>query len=117
MQIAIDIDGVISSAPEQMQTICAGLRADGHYITVISAIESDPSASGNSWASKAAFLTQVNFTAWDQMVTVEGNVPKLKAQWCKNNGVQIFCDNNKKNARAAVAAGIPLVLVPWESRQ
>lgn len=117
MIIACDIDGVISSAPEQMQTIMAGLRKEGHYVAVISACEpGNPSPSGNTWASKCAFLQSVNFTAWDELVTVEGDVPALKSQWCKDHAVQIFCDNDKRNAKAAVAAGIPLVLVPWESR-
>lgn len=117
MIIACDIDGVISSAPEQMQTIMSGLRADGHYVAVISAAEGDPSPSGNTWDSKCQFLQSVGFTAWDELVTVTGDVPALKAQWCSDHAVQIFCDNNKANARAAVKAGIPLVLVPWESRQ
>ena len=116
MIIACDIDGVISAAPEQMQTIMSGLRNEGHYVALISAISSSPSASGNTWQSKCDFLNGVGFTAWDELVTVEGDIPALKAQWCQDHAVQIFCDNDKRNAKAAVAAGIPLVLVPWETR-
>lgn len=117
MNIACDIDGVISSAPEQMQTIMSGLRQEGHHIAIISAIESDPSPSGNTWDSKCAFLMSVGFTAWDVLVTVSGDVPAMKAAYCSDHAIQIFCDNDKRNAASAVAAGIPLVLVPWESRK
>lgn len=116
MNIACDIDGVISSAPELMQDIMSGLRNQGHYVSVISACEKDPSPSGNTWQSKCDFLSKVSFTAWDELVTVSGDIPKLKAQFCKDRNVQLFCDNNKDNAKAAVKAGIPLVLVPWETR-
>lgn len=100
-----------------MQTIMSGLRDDGHYVAIISACEpNDPSPSGNTWKSKCEFLASVGFTAWDELVTVQGDVPVLKAQWCSDHAVQIFCDNDKRNAKAAVKIGIPLVLVPWESR-
>jgi hypothetical protein len=117
MIISCDIDGVISAAPEQMQTILEGLRNDGHYIAIISACENDPSPSGNTWQSKYEFLTSVGVTAWDELVTVTGDIPKMKAQWNSDHAVQIFIDNNVQNAKASVKAGIPLVLVPWESKQ
>lgn len=119
MLIAVDIDGTIDATPDEMRTLMGSLMAAGHVVVVLTGI-ADDIATQSDFDHKANYLRSLGCGAvWDKMVVLphaRGEIDLMKAQWCKDNGVDIFIDNDKANARAAIDAGIPLVLVPWASR-
>ena len=50
------------------------------------------------------------------MVLVSGDIPTQKALVCQEMHIDVVIDNDKQNAQAIIAAGVPLVLVPWATR-
>ena len=119
MRIAVDIDGTIDANPDEMRSIMGSLMAAGHHVIVLTGT-SDRVATQVDWDDKFDYLRSLGCGAvWDQLVVVphgKGEVADVKAQWCKDNGVDVMIDNDKGNAKAAIDAGVPLVLVPWASR-
>ena len=119
MKIALDLDNTIDSAPAQFQSLMAGLKAAGHYVIVVTGT-GDNVASQKDWDEKAQYLTSLGCgQCWDELaVMAHGGtaIADAKAQWMKDKGVDLFIDNSKDNAKAAVAIGVELVLVPWASR-
>jgi hypothetical protein len=112
-----DIDGCISGSPEQFNTILSALKAAGHHVNIVSG-DNPKSPSGPTFASKVAYLQSVGVTdCWDQLVVVTGDIPAAKAKWCKENNVQIAFDNSIPNAKAMIGVGVPLVVVPWATRE
>ena len=112
----IDADGTITAdVPGFCDLMCA-LRADGNRVVIVSGSNPD-SPTGPTWQSKVAYLQSVGITqCWDELVVVSGDIPAQKALWCQQNNVDVAIDNSKPNANALVAAGLPLVLVPWATR-
>lgn len=132
MHVAVDLDGTIDAAPAVFQSLLAGLKAAGHVITVLTGA-SDKDTTGVNVkeiaANKKQYLDKLGLgEAYSQLVVLpQGKDVKatkagdldlhdLKADWLKSNNVDLFIDNDKGNARAAVKAGVTLVLVPWATR-
>jgi hypothetical protein len=119
MKIALDLDNTIDAAPKQMQSLMSALKSTGHDVTVLTGSSSEPMTE-QDWQDKANYLNGLGCGAcWDSLVVLShanGDTADLKAKWCKDNSVDILIDNSKDNAKAATAAGIPLVLVPWATR-
>ena len=115
--ILCDIDGTISAAPLQFSNLLGALQEQGNYIAIVSGSNPD-SPSGATWQDKANYLQAHGVTdCWDILVVVSGDIPAAKAQWCVDNGVSVAIDNNVQNAKAMVAANVPLVLVPWATKE
>ena len=112
-----DIDGTIDADPHHFCRIMCALKAQGgNTIHVVSGSGNNPD-SGNTWQEKANYLSSLGVTeCWDTLTVVSGDVPTAKAKFCSDNGVSVAFDNSKANAKAILAAGTPLVLVPWATR-
>ena len=119
MRIAVDIDGTIDANPDEMRSIMGSLMAAGHTVTVLTGT-SDEVATETDWQNKYDYLKSLGCGAvWDTLCVVGhevGDLDAQKAKWCAENGIDVLIDNDKGNAKAAIAAGVPLVLVPWASR-
>jgi len=119
MKIAVDLDNCIDATPKQMQSIMSALMAAGHSVTVLTGSSVSPLTEAD-WQDKANYLTSLGCgSCWDNLVilahSVDG-IADVKAKWLADNGYDVLIDNSKDNARAATAAGVNLVLVPWASR-
>jgi len=118
--IAVDIDGTAAAAPQQIQELCSSLQAAGHRVSIVTGT-ANPTASQQDFDEKANYLNSIGMgQSYDDLTVIahgdDGGIANAKAQWCKDNSVDCLIDNSKANAKAAVAIGIPLVLVPWASR-
>lgn len=116
--IAVDVDGTLSAAPDQMQDICSALKACGHRISVLTGVSSNP-VTQQDFDEKANFLNQLGLgESYDDMTVIsnKGNLAKAKAQFCVDNDIDVLIDNSRANCQQAVAMGVPLVLCPWASR-
>jgi hypothetical protein len=118
--VALDIDGTIAAAPQQMQELASSLQAAGHRVSVLTGCASDP-LTQQDWDDKANYLNSLGCgSCYDDLTVishgVKGGLAQAKAQWCASTGVDVLMDNSKDNAKAAAAAGVPLVLVPWATR-
>lgn len=117
LSFVLDVDGTISADPSGFCDLMCALKADGNRVYVVSG-DSPDSPSGPTWQSKADYLNKIGVTqCWDQLVVVSGDIPAQKALWCQQHHVDVAIDNSIPNAKALVAAGIHLVLVPWATRQ
>lgn len=119
--IAVDIDGTVDAAPSEMQGIMSALKAAGHRVSILTGT-ANPTATQQDFNEKSNYLNSMGCgQCWDSMTVVAhgGNVnlADAKANWLSSNGVDVLIDNDKDNAKAATKAGVPLVLVPWASRQ
>lgn len=117
--IACDIDGTITSAPYQFETLLTALRAAGHRVTILTGCSDSP-VTQEDFDAKVQFLTGLGAVGcWDDMVVFglkDKKLAKAKAQWMADNGVSIFIDNDLRNAERATPY-VPLVLVPWTTRK
>lgn len=118
--VAVDLDGTISAAPQQMQELCSALMAAGHRVSVVTGTAND-TATQTDFDEKSNYLNALGMgqSYTDMTVipsSISGGLPNAKAKWAKSQSVDIAVDNSKANAKAYVNIGIPLVLVPWASR-
>lgn len=117
--IGCDIDGTITSAPEQFETLLSALRAAGHRVTVITGSSNSP-VTQNDFTEKVKYLTGLGCVGcYDDLVVIgaEGKqLAKAKAKYCESEGIDIFIDNDLDNAQRATPV-VPLVLVPWTTRK
>lgn len=124
MRVGIDCDGTIDAAPRQFQSMMSALRAAGHVVTVVTG-NSSPQVNAQDFAEKANYLNQLGCgECYDDLVVLAAHpagetndLHDRKAQWLMENHVHCFIDNSKQNCKAAVKAGVPLVLCPWASRE
>ena len=116
MLFMLDADGTITADVPGFCDLMCTLKADGNRVVIVSGNSPD-SPTGPTWQSKVDYLQGVGITqCWDELVVVSGDIPAAKAQWCKDNNVDVAIDNSTSNATALVFAGVPLVLVPWATR-
>lgn len=114
--IMIDMDGTLTAAPAAFSQMLGALHDAGNYIAVVTGYEEGP-ATQEVWQQKLAHLQALDLgNCWDELVVIGGDVPTGKVNWCQQNGATVCIDNNVANAKALVAAGMPLVLVPWETK-
>ena len=119
MKVAVDLDNTIDATPKEMQSLMTALMAAGHVVVVLTGTAEDV-VTQEVWNDKNQYLNTLGCsTCWNQLTVIaspDGSGSDAKAKWCDEHGVDILIDNSKENARAATAAGVPLVLVPWASR-
>ena len=119
MRVAVDLDNTIDTNPKEFQSLMQALRAAGHVVTVLTGT-GDEAATQEVWTEKCQYLATLGCgNCWDDMTVIAspgGPSSDEKAKWCNEHGVDILIDNSKENAKAAIAAGVPLVLVPWATR-
>jgi hypothetical protein len=95
--------------------------AAGHIVSVVTGTSDGPPTQMD-YDNKAAYLTNMGIgECWHDMTVIShpgggSDLATTKAQWCVDNGVDCLVDNTVANVKAASAAGISLVLVPWASR-
>jgi hypothetical protein len=117
MNFLVDIDGTISADPSGLCDLMCALKASGENTIYIVSGNGATSTSGNTWQEKCDYLQSVGVTkCWDSLTVVGGDIPAAKAQFCKDHNVDVAIDNSKPNAKAMIAAGVSLVLVPWATR-
>ena len=120
MRVAVDIDGTINAAPGEFLALMTALKASGVMVTVLTGSADDP-VTQKDFDEKVQFLTGLGCgECWYDMTVLGATGDDLsaaKAKWCDENSVDVLIDNNKDNAKAAVAAGVKLVLVPWATRE
>src|ERR1035441_8005232 len=121
MMVVFDLDGTIAAAPRQFQPLMSALQACGHSVTVLTGTDHIPPTQ-QDWQEKCNYLTSLGCgQCWDELVVlshpVRGDIAPLKAKWLVDHGADLFIDNDQNNADVAIAAGIPLVLVPWASKE
>ena len=113
----IDVDGTISADPDAVGEVMRALKSGGCYVAIVTGSNPD-SPSGPTWQSKVEYLKSVGVTdCWDDLVVVSGDIPAQKAAWFQQNKIDAAIDNNVLNAKAILKAGVPLVLVPWATRE
>ena len=111
-----DIDGTIDANPHHFCRIMCALKAQGDHVSVVSGSGNNP-PSGNTFQDKCNYLCSLGVTeCWDDLTVISGDIPAGKAKWAQENGCSVAFDNSKANAKALLAAGVPLVLVPWATR-
>lgn len=116
LTFAIDIDGTISADPSAFCDLMCALKAGGNIVCILTGTGKG-GPSGATMQSKLDYLQSVGVTkCWDNIALVTGDIPMQKALWCQQHNVDVVIDNDKDNAKALIAAGIPLVLVPWATR-
>lgn len=118
--VVFDIDGTVAAQPAQFQELASAMIAAGHRVGILTGSASDPVTQAD-WDNKANYLNSIGMGESYQDLTVisnqvKGGLANAKAQFCAQNGVDIYCDNSQANAQAAVDAGVDLVLVPWASK-
>lgn len=116
--IACDIDGTITSAPYQFESLLTALIAAGHRVTILTGTDNE--ATQEEFDKKAQFLCALGCVGcWHDMVVFSASgkaLAKAKAKWLAASGVSIFIDNDLRNAQRATPY-VPLVLVPWTTRK
>ena len=116
LRIMCDIDGTLNAAVPEMTALLRALHDAGNYVALVSGIDDNPK-SGNTWQAKAQYLQSLGVTqCWDDLVVVSGDIPALKSQWCLDNNIDLAIDNSIPNARSLIDIGLPMVLVPWATR-
>jgi hypothetical protein len=118
MRVAVDIDGTLNAAPEQFVGLLSAIKGAGYRVSVVTGASDNP-VTQQTFDDKANFLNELGLgQCYDDMTVISsvGDLAQKKAKWCVDQSVDILIDNSIPNAKAAVASGIPLVLVPWASR-
>ena len=120
MLVAVDLDNTIDTNPKEFQSLTTALRAAGHVVVILTGT-TEHAVTQDVWRRKAEYLQELGCSeCWDEMTVLanlaDPDYPNRKGVWCKEHGVDILIDNSKTNAKAATAAGVPLVFVPWATR-
>lgn len=119
MRVAIDVDGTLDAAPAELQTLMIALKSAGNTVSILTGMAKNK-VTVRDFHIKADYLNRLGCgESWDDMTVLGhagGPIHVAKAKWCVKHNVDILIDNSVANARAAVAAGVPLVLVPWASK-
>ena len=116
MLIALDVDGTIDPDPQVFQTLCAALRAAGIEVAVLTGLHGIKQVQPADVQAKQQYLADLGFSAFDHLAVFpdNGDLPHLKAQWCRDHGAAVLIDNNRANCEAAQAD--TLCLLPWGTR-
>jgi len=118
MLVAVDIDGAIDAYPRELQSLMSALMAAGHRVHILTATSGDE-ATEHGAQTKVNYLNNLGMgECWHRLVEVDSDdVPTAKVNYMTDAGADVFIDNDEANCAAAAKAGIPLVLMPWQSRQ
>jgi hypothetical protein len=105
-----DLDDTVTSTPDQMRAIMAGLRAQGHQVHVLSAAHNGK-ATPNIVAQKRALLKSLGCAnCYDRLAVVDGGKKKVvaanKVAYLRRHDAAALIDNNKTNVKAATRAGV-----------
>lgn len=119
MLVALDLNGTIDAAPREFQSLMSMLRSCGASIAVVTGNDGPPKP--EDYTEKEQYLASLGCgECYDDLVLLDGtsdeNLAEAKAQWCAHHGVDVLVDNKKANAKAAISC-VPLVLVPWASKE
>ncbi len=122
MLVATDLNGTLDAAPGQLGPLLRALRAAGHSVVVLSGVGHDtPDDPKEAFDVKVQQMIGLDVSdCWDSMVVFSikdgPDLAAAKATMAKTLGAALFIDNNADNAKAAVAIGIPMALVPQATR-
>ena len=115
-----DVDGCLDAAPRQLQTMMAALQSAGHGVYILTGTPNDP-VTQQDWTEKANYINSLGCNNYDVLVVLSTgdrhDIPQRKAQWLAEHKADVLVDNDRENCKAATLAGVPLVLLPWASRQ
>jgi hypothetical protein len=109
VNIGLDVDGTIDAFPVLFQHLIAGWHAAGDHVYVITGTgaESGGKATDADYAAKAQYLTAMGIppSSYYQLVVLAHSptnpVADQKAQFIKDNGIDVLIDNNVDNCKAA----------------
>lgn len=113
--IGVDLDGVISSFPREMESLMSAFTAAGHHVYVLSGISEDEVTEADVEA-KTQFLTSLGIgpdVYYELIVIPKPHVNK--AQIIQDKSIGVFIDNSKKNIKAAARYTVALLL--WNSKE
>lgn len=112
---AFDIDGTIDADPTNFLAIMQALRAAGNKIAICTGCAGRV-VGPEDIAEKAQYLRSLGVgDAYDMLVVFPDPPHVAKADWCKNNGVNVLFDNSRENAE--LTSPFCTVLVPWSTRE
>lgn len=115
MLVAFDIDGTIDAAPNEFQSLMSSIRASGNDVVILTGCSRE-TVTQDDIETKTQYLQSLGVgNCYDSLVVFSHPPAEKKAQWIKENSVDILVDNSKENARAAMQ--YCLVLVPWATRK
>lgn len=115
MLVGIDIDGTIDAFPSEFQSLMQSIRASGNDVVILTGCSSEQVTQEDITAKKE-YLTSLGVgDCYDSLVVFASPPAEKKAEWIKENGVDVLIDNSKQNAKAAM--DYCLVLVPWQTRK
>lgn len=115
MILAIDVDGTADADPGMFCALMCAVKAAGGRVVVLTGA-SDSTIQPGEMQAKAEYLSKLGLGhAWDELVVFPSPPHAAKAQWCKDNGVDVLIDNSIKTAKKATS--FCTVLVPWATRE
>jgi hypothetical protein len=115
MHVAFDIDGTLDADPVLMGTLLRDLMNGANRISVITG-SSAKIPNRKDAKDKINYLRSLGMDPyWDTVVIIGDPPHAAKAEWCKNNHVDILFDNSVQNAK--LASQHCLVMLPWNTKQ
>ena len=119
LKVALDVEGTIDAAPAVFASWLNAMKGSCETYVVTGMGGQGDAA---NYAGVAAYLSALGVgpELYEGIAIISGDAKEkaqAKASWLFDHGTDIFIDNDKGNAQAAIEAGIPLVLVPWASRE
>jgi len=95
------------------------LLAAGHRVSILTGSSNMP-VTQQDFDEKANYLRSLGMgESYNDMTVIsnqiKGGLPQAKADWLQMAGADIYVDNSKANASAAIGV-VDMVLVPWATR-
>lgn len=107
--ICFDLNETISAFPEEMRMLMEALRKGGHEVHILSGWEAE-SAGPEALAEKTQQLKDLGCAdCYDKLVVVADPKNKVAAQkvnYMRHVGSSVLVDNNRKNGKKVVKAGL-----------
>ena len=120
MNIGLDIDGTIDAFPILFQHLIAGWTAAADHVYIITGV-SAPEVTDDDHANKVAYLTSLGIppSSYYTLVVVPTksgeNHAQAKADYIKQNRIDLLIDNNVDNCKAAKS--VCAVLCLWNVKE
>ena len=116
MNIAFDIDGVLSSFPKEMGRTISAYKAAANRVYIITGIEGPTVAKTDLDAKREYLMTLgVGRDMYDELIVCPEPHPANKSLAIQENTIEILFDNDKENIKAAAPYCVALLL--WNSRE
>lgn len=118
MIAVFDVDGTLDACPREFQSMMSALKAAAHQVHILTGVDNDPPTQ-QDWDEKCAYLAAMGMAeCWDKLILVPRDrlIAQRKAAYLASVRADVFVDNSEENVAAAAQAGVPLCLLPWQTR-